>query len=120
MANEDQGASVVERGPKTRVSPLAGARPVAAPPQERPAHPPGPQMDPDIDPEAVEAATRAAALDPKVQGEIDLVYVYPLKTDPRVRIGPEWYAFEARKRMPVPRYLIPHLIRCGIIAPPME
>lgn len=45
------------------------------------------------------------------------VEVLPVRTEPSVRIGDGWYSFVAGKRVLVPRVIVAHLERVGIVAP---
>lgn len=45
------------------------------------------------------------------------VDVLPLRTELTVRVGPETYHFIKGKPTAVPREIVPHLERCGIVAP---
>lgn len=71
-------------------------------------------------PKAVSVLARARVVEPVKVEEPPVpvtVKVIPLRTQYQVRIGPDQYDFEKSKAREVPREIVPHLERCGIIAP---
>jgi hypothetical protein len=85
--------------------------------------PPTPSKVPDTIQPAIakKEATPVAKTENKEDAEKEpMIVVYPVTTQNRVRIGPNYYQFTARKPVKVPRSILPILVEKGICTPPPE
>lgn len=114
MSNENanKGGAVIVSGRQQGRNPLENTKPVTPP-----------ALEDDDERDTVGKEEQPPVFRATVDAGNDEVWVLPLRTENQVRIGvdkdgePAYYSFVSRQKTKVPRVVIPHLERVGIIGP---
>jgi hypothetical protein len=106
-------AQTPSTAPKAETPPAVPAAKVEPAPAPPPATPEPARMTPP-EPPAVAPANVRGDLSGKE------VVILPIKTEGGIQIGPHRYSFKKGVKTMVPREIVDHLIRVGIVAPAIE